>query len=71
MVGLRPVLCKENLRIGGRPSGTRTEPRFRVAAKPMHLRSGLDPSRMHDLDAALEIEAFKALTARLERERTP
>lgn len=48
-----------------------TEPRFRVAAKPMHLRSGLDPSRTHDLDAALEIEAFKALTARLERERTP
>ena len=128
MVGLRPVLCKKNLRIGGRSSGERndngvvwcidsflyahhdarvrttvtldadterllrsamrernlsfktalndairrglgripaeTEPRFRVAAKPMHLRSGLDPSRMHDLDAALEIEAYNPLTGR-------
>lgn len=49
----------------------KTEPRFLVAAKPMHLRPGIDPSRMHDLDAALEVETFKALTVRLERERTP
>ena len=45
------------------------EPRFTPAAKAMHLRAGVDPSRMHDLDAALEIEAFKSLNARLERER--
>ena len=42
--------------------------RFTVAARPMHLRAGVDPARMHDLDAALEVERFKALTKRLERE---
>ena len=46
------------------------EPRFTITAKPMHLRAGVDPTRMHDLDAALEVERFKGLTARLERERT-
>ena len=61
----------EAIRRGLRPVGAESEPRFRVGAKPMHLRSGIDPSRMHDLDAALEVEAFKALTARLEEERTP
>ena len=48
-----------------------TEPRFQVAAKPMHLRPGGDPSRMHDLDAVLEVEAFRALTERLQREPAP
>ena len=42
--------------------------RFTVVAKPMHLRAGVDPARMHDLDAALEVERYKALTKRLERE---
>ena len=46
------------------------EPRFTITAKPMHLRAGVDPTRMHDLDAALEVARFKELTARLERERT-
>lgn len=45
------------------------EPRFKIMAKAMHLRSGIDPSRAHDLDAALEAAAFKRLTARLVRER--
>ena len=48
------------------------EPRFAPAAKAMHLRAGVDPSRLHDLDAALEIEAFKSLSQRLEQEpKTP
>lgn len=59
------------VRRGLRPVAAESEPRFHVGAKPMHLRSGIDPSRMHDLDAALEVEAFKELTARLDRERTP
>ena len=46
-----------------------SEPRFTVTAKPMGLRAGLDPSRMHDMDGALEVETFKALNARLEDER--
>lgn len=53
----------------GKRASSGTEPRFTVAARPMHLRTGIDPSRMHDLDAGLEIEAFKALTARLDRWR--
>ncbi len=50
-------------------TGSAAEPRFTVTARPMHLRAGIDPSRMHDLDAVLEVEAFKALTTRLEREQ--
>ena len=30
----------------------------------MRLRAGIDPARLHDLDAALEEESFQALTAR-------
>ena len=43
--------------------------RFTVTAKPMHLRAGIDPVRMHDFDAALEVDTFGALTAGLDRER--
>ena len=45
--------------------GSRGQPRFTVAAKPMGLRPGLDPTRLRNLDDALEIERFRALTARL------
>lgn len=45
------------------------EPRFTITAKPLRLRAGVDPTRMHDVDAALEVERFQALTARLARER--
>ena len=45
------------------------EPPFTTTAKPMQLRAGIDPTRLHDLDAALEVERFKELTARLEREQ--
>ncbi len=40
------------------------KPRFTAAAKPMHLRPGPDPTRLRDLDDALEIERFRTLTAR-------
>ena len=59
---------RRGLRTG---AGSGAEPRFATTAKPMHLRAGIDPTRMHDLDAALEVERFKELTARLARERTP
>ena len=45
--------------------GSDGKPRFTITAKPMHLRPGLDPTRLRDLDDALEIERFRALTARL------
>ena len=40
------------------------KPRFTVAARPMHPRPGLDPTRLRDPGDALEIERFRALTAR-------
>ena len=46
-----------------------TEAPYSVRAKAMHMRAGIDPSRMHDLEAIIDVEAFKRLTARLMRER--
>ena len=57
------------IRQGLRKYAADIEPRFSPKTKPMRLRAGIDPARLHDLDAALEVETFKALTARLERER--
>lgn len=42
-------------------------PRFVVEARPMGLRAGLDPSRLHDLADDLEAAAFVATTRRLRR----
>ena len=50
-------------------SASGAEPPLTTTAKPMQLRAGLDPTRMHDLDAALGVERFRELTARLEREQ--
>ena len=49
---------------GGTSDG---KPRFTVAAKPMQLRPGLDPTKLRELDDALEVERHRALTARLAR----
>jgi len=38
---------------------------FVVKARPMGLRAGLDPSRLHDLAGDLEAEAFVATTRKL------
>ena len=40
---------------------------FVVEAKPMGLRRGLDPARLHDLADDMELEAFAATTRRLQR----
>lgn len=42
---------------------------FVIQAKPMGLRVGLDPARLHDLADELERESFAATTARLKRPR--
>jgi hypothetical protein len=44
--------------------------RFTVAAKPMHPRAEVDPTRIRDLDAKLEVERYRVLTTRLARETT-
>jgi hypothetical protein len=31
---------------------------FKIEAKAMHIRSGIDPTRLHDLDSELEIQEF-------------
>lgn len=42
-------------------------PSFQVESRPMGLRPGLDPARLHDLDDDLEVEEFLRKTARLGR----
>lgn len=36
--------------------------RFNVRARPMGLRTGVDPSRLHDLDTDLEIDHFLSVS---------
>ena len=35
---------------------------FRVRAKPMRLRAGIDPSRLHDFETDLEVDRFLSVT---------
>ena len=66
----RPMKNRDaSMHRGLRKHAGRAEPRFAVMAKAMHPRAGSEPSRTHDVDAALEIEAFRTLTARLVREQ--
>ena len=41
--------------------------RFVVKARPMGLRAGADPSRLHDLSDDLEAEAFADTTRKLRK----
>lgn len=41
--------------------------RFVVKARPMGLRAGLDPARLHDLADDLEAEAFATTTRKLRK----
>lgn len=43
------------------PPGQR---KFRVRAKPMGLRAGIDPARLHDVDAELEVDRFLEVAQR-------
>jgi hypothetical protein len=38
---------------------------FRVKARPMHLRTGIDPARLTEVGDDLELEAFLKVTKRL------
>jgi hypothetical protein len=40
---------------------------FVLEAKPMGLRTGLDPARLHDVADDLEVEAFANVTRKLRR----
>lgn len=45
------------------------EPPFRVDARPMGLRAGIDPARLNQLNDDQEVDDFLALTARLQSDR--
>ena len=40
---------------------------FRVEARALGLRAGIDPTRLNQLNDELEVDAFLALTARLQQ----
>lgn len=42
---------------------------FRVQARLMGLKAGIDPSRLQDLDTDLEVERFQRITRDLETGR--
>lgn len=56
------------LRRGLRSAVDTDEPAFAVVARPLGLRVGIDPARLHDLDDELELEEFLRKTRRLEKE---
>ena len=41
------------------------EPPFRVDARPLGLRAGIDPARLNQLNDEQEVDAFLALTDQL------
>jgi Arc/MetJ-type ribon-helix-helix transcriptional regulator len=52
---------REGLRID---RGVERRTAFRVAARPMGLRSGIDPARLTEVGDELEVEAFLETTRR-------
>ena len=46
------------------------EGRFKTRPRPMGLRTGIDPARLNQLADDMEVDAFLALSRRLEAEKT-
>jgi hypothetical protein len=59
-------VLNEAVRRGFKGEGGDDMPAFVVRAKPMGLRSGIDPARLRDLDDDLEIQRFLQKTKALE-----
>jgi len=60
--GFRQTL-EDTLRRGLDHTASNPSPgRFKVRAKSMGLRAGVDPSRLHDLDTDLEVDRFLSVT---------
>jgi hypothetical protein len=63
-------VLNDAVRRGLHPSGfVKKQKPFVVNARPMGLRSGVDPARLMEMADDLEVEAFLTLTKRLEREK--
>ena len=60
----------EALRRGLQGATPRDEPAFEIAARPLGLRKGIDPARLHDLDDELEVDEFLRKTKALEEVAT-
>jgi hypothetical protein len=45
-------------------TGTTKDGAFRVQARPMGMRTGIDPARLQDLETDLEVERFLAIAQR-------
>ncbi len=58
-------VLNEAVRRGLRGEGGEEMPPFVVKAKPMRLRSGIDPARLRDLDDELEVQEFLRKTQAL------
>lgn len=43
-------------------SPSRGQKPFRVRARPMGLKTGIDPARLHDLETDLEVDRFLSVT---------
>jgi len=63
--GFKQVL-NEAVRRGLKGEGGGDIPAFVVKARPMGLRSGIDPARLRDLDDDLEVQEFLKKTETLE-----
>ncbi len=48
----------EAIRRGLKGRGYRTDQPFEITARPLGLREGIDPARLHDVDSDLEIDEF-------------
>ncbi len=44
---------------------------FRVKARPLHLRAGIDPARLSEIGDDLELEAFLQVTKRMSKKIRP
>lgn len=61
-------VLNDAIRQGLRPPGPNRKRRsFAVDARPMGLRTGIDPARLTEMADDLEVEAFLKLTRQLER----
>jgi hypothetical protein len=59
-------VLNESLRRALKEGGGEQEPPFVVTARPMGLRSGIDPAALHDLDGELEAQELIRKTRALE-----
>ncbi len=58
-------VLNEAVRRGLKGEGGEDVPAFVVKARPMGLRSGIDPARLRDLDDELEVQEFLRKTQAL------